>query len=176
MACCSKPETKWVCNEFEITLISATDVEGRNFSRTRVYAGVSICGGAEQKTPVDMENGTNPTLNFNAIHPIDDSDVQHYCSRVVIKLYWKRRLLSDRCIGHVDVPLRELRDRASRPYVEYPVRRGSIVTKGTLRFSYRFGETKAAGNPSCSWIKRAFDGVIAFVSVLALAVPCCVAS
>ncbi|XP_059629992.1 protein SRC2 homolog [Cornus florida] len=167
MGCCSKPKTKWVCTDFKITLISATDLKGRKFSTTKVYAGVSICGGAEKQTPVDTENGTNPTLNFNAIWPIDDSDVQHYCSRVVIKLYWKRRFFGDRCIGQVDVPLKDLRDRAPKPYVEYHVSRGSKVKQGTLKFSYDFGVIRDTDEkPSYSLIKRAFDGVIAIVSVI----------
>lgn len=134
------------CRKFEITLISANDLEDvRKIWNMEVYARVSIgCDLKTKKiTPVDRHGLTNPAWNFTMKYTTGESSVQHHGLMLVIKLYCKRKL-GDRYIGEVHMSMKELYDYAypcgGSALVSYPVQRGCVTSQGLLKFSYRFGE------------------------------------
>ncbi|KAL3513590.1 hypothetical protein ACH5RR_026307 [Cinchona calisaya] len=134
------------CRKFEITLLSANDLEDvRKLFKMKVYLRVSIGSseGTEKRTPADKHGEINPAWNFNLKYTINDSMVKHYNTMLVIKLYCKRKL-GDRYIGEVHTSMKELFDYAyplgGSAVVNYPVQKGSVNSQGVLRFSYRFGE------------------------------------
>ncbi|KAI3460602.1 hypothetical protein Pfo_017265 [Paulownia fortunei] len=118
------------CRKFEITLISANNLEDvRKICKMKVHARVSIGGGAEKekRTPTDKHGEINPAWNFTMRYTISESMVQNYNTMLVVKLYCKRKL-GDRYIGEVHTSMKELFDCAK-----------ASGGRG-LRFSYRFGE------------------------------------
>ncbi|KAL6962109.1 hypothetical protein U1Q18_037062 [Sarracenia purpurea var. burkii] len=135
------------CRKFELTLISANDLEDvRKFFKMKVYAKVSIGGNpeTEKRTPADKHGKINPAWNFHMTYTVGESAVRHYGTMLVIKLYCKRNL-GDRYIGEVHMPVKELFDRAfmcggGSAVVSLPVKKGSVDSQGLLNFSYRFGE------------------------------------
>ncbi|KAA8538529.1 hypothetical protein F0562_028100 [Nyssa sinensis] len=135
------------CRKFEITLISANDLENvRRLFKMKVYARVSITGDreTEKRTPADKHGETDPAWNYTMRYTVGESALQHHGVRVVIKLYCKRKL-GDRYIGEVHTSMKELFDQAY-PYggslmATYPVQKGSVNSRGVLKFSYRFGES-----------------------------------
>ena len=91
------------CRKFELTLISANDLEDvRKLFKMKVYARVSIGSNTEteKRTPADKHGEINPAWNFMMRYTIGESAVQHYGAMLVIKLYCKRKL-GDRYIGEV---------------------------------------------------------------------------
>ncbi|XP_059630318.1 protein SRC2-like [Cornus florida] len=134
------------CRKFEITLVSANDLEDvRRICKMKPYARVSIANNprTEKRTPTDKHGETNPAWNFTVRYTIDESAVEHYGVILVIKLYCKRKL-GDRYIGEVHTSLKELFDYASMnggsAVVSHPVQKGSADSQGVLKFSYRFGD------------------------------------
>ncbi|XP_052200783.1 protein SRC2-like [Diospyros lotus] len=134
------------CRKFELTLISANDLEEvRKLFKMKVYARVSIGGNqeTEKRTPADRHGEANPAWNLTMKFTVPESCLQHYGAMLLIKLYCKRKL-GDRYIGEVYVPMKELFDQAyargGSRVVDYPVRRGSLNSQGLLRFAYRFGQ------------------------------------
>lgn len=134
------------CRKFEITLISATDLENvRALCKMKVHARVSI-GSApetEKRTPTDTHGEVNPAWNFTMRYTVQESTLQNYNTMLVIKLYCKRKM-GDRYIGEVHTPMKELFDCATATggsaVLTFPVNKGCVVSQGALRFSYRFGE------------------------------------
>ncbi|KAL2241820.1 UNVERIFIED_CONTAM: hypothetical protein Sindi_0300000 [Sesamum indicum] len=134
------------CRKFEITLISANNLEDvRKICKMKVHARVSIGGGGEneQRTPTDKHGETNPAWNFTMRYTVSEPMLQAYNTMLVIKLYCKRKL-GDRYIGEVHTSMKELFDCA-RPtggsaVLTFPVQKGCVNSQGALRFSYRFGE------------------------------------
>lgn len=136
------------CRNFEITLISANDLEDvRKLFKMKVYGRVSLGSNnnnveTEKRTPADKHGETNPAWNWTVKYTIAESAVQHYSTMLVIKLYCKRKL-GDRYIGEVHAPIKHLFDYAvplgGSALVNYPVQKGSVNSQGVLKFSYRFG-------------------------------------
>lgn len=134
------------CRNFEITLISANDLEDvRKLFKMKVYGRVSLGSNMETEkwTPPDKHGETNPAWNFTLKYAIAESMIQHYNTILIIKLYCKRKL-GDRYIGEVHTPMKELFDYAvpcgGSAMVSYPVQKGSVNSQGVLKLSYRFGQ------------------------------------
>ncbi|XP_057793058.1 protein SRC2-like [Salvia miltiorrhiza] len=135
------------CRTFEITLISANNLEKlTRLLRMKVYAKVSIGGTTEihKRTPTDRHGGSNPAWNFTVKYTLNEPMVQHYANMLVVKLFSRRRLACDRYVGEVHTSLKELFDIAApnggSAILTFPVQIGSISSQGAVRFSYRFGE------------------------------------
>ncbi|XP_073051710.1 protein SRC2-like [Primulina eburnea] len=135
------------CRRFEITIISAHDLENvRILGKMKVHARVSIGSNnleAEKRTPTDGHGETNPTWNFTMKYTISESMIQHYNTMLVIKLYCKRKL-GDRYVGEIHTPMKELFEFA-KPMggsciLSFPVQKGCVHSQGGIRFSCRFGE------------------------------------
>ncbi|XP_009627791.1 protein SRC2-like [Nicotiana tabacum] len=134
------------CRRFEITLISASDLEDvRKLFKMKVHARVSIGSNpnTEKRTPTDKHGEINPAWNFSMKYTISESMIQYPNDMLVIKLYCKRKL-GDRYIGEVHTSMKELYEYAypngGSAVMNYPVQKGSAQSQGVLRFSYRFGE------------------------------------
>ncbi|KAL3641777.1 hypothetical protein CASFOL_012592 [Castilleja foliolosa] len=133
------------CRKFEITVISANDLEDvRMIGKMKVHARVSIGGpDNEKRTPSDKHGEVNPAWNFTIRYTISESMIENYNTMLVVKLYCKRKL-GDRYVGEVHTPMKELFDcsRASggTAVLTFPVQKGCVNSQGGLRFSYKFGE------------------------------------
>ncbi|CAA0818485.1 soybean gene regulated by cold-2 [Striga hermonthica] len=138
------------CRTFEITLISAHDLEDvRKICKMKVYARVSIGGGGhgppanEKRTPPDKHGQTNPAWNFMMRYTISERMLESHNSSLVVKLYCKRKL-GDRYVGEVHTSMKELfecsKGSGGAAVLCFPVQRGCVNSQGGLRFSYRFGE------------------------------------
>ncbi|XP_024025845.1 protein SRC2 [Morus notabilis] len=136
------------CRPLDITLISATDLKDVNFlSKMDVYAVVSISGDSfsksKQKTHVDKDSGPNPRWNYTIKFTVPDAAAKQNQLTLKIKLV-SDRSFGDKEIGEVHVPIKELLDNygdeKSENLVTYNVRLPSGKSKGTLSFSYKFGE------------------------------------
>ncbi|XP_016486229.1 protein SRC2 [Nicotiana tabacum] len=134
------------CRRFEITLISASDLDDvRKLFKMKVHARVSIGSNpdTEKRTPTDTHGEINPAWNFSMKYTISESMIQYPNDMLVIKLYCQRKL-GDRYIGEVHTSMKELYEYAypngGSAVMNYPVQKGSAQSQGLLRFSYRFGE------------------------------------
>ncbi|KAM7478208.1 hypothetical protein LguiA_026421 [Lonicera macranthoides] len=145
------------CRPLDLILISAEGIKDvNNFTTMDVYAVVSIGGDhwTKQKSPVDKHAGTTPKWNHPMKFTIQESSV-YQCS-LLFELK-SDRALGDKDIGFVSIPIREFLDSASTAnndekekeanivadqerVVTYPIRVASGKNKGTLTFSYKFGE------------------------------------
>ncbi|XVE89659.1 hypothetical protein DITRI_Ditri20bG0013400 [Diplodiscus trichospermus] len=131
----------------EINVISAKDLKDVNlFTKMDVYAVVSINGDhrAAQRTPVDKDCGSNPKWNYAMKLTIDEAAARQNRLYLVFRLKSERQL-GDRDIGTVEVPIKELLDQKygnekAEQNVSYMVKLPNGKPKGTLNFSYRFGE------------------------------------
>ncbi|KAJ4846296.1 hypothetical protein Tsubulata_042179 [Turnera subulata] len=138
---------------FEVTLISAKDLKDVNlFTKMDVYATVTIKGDPhkkqKQKTPVHRDSGPNPRWNYTMKFTLDEDSLQK--DRLTLKIKVKSdRSLGDRPIGHVRVPLKELlevKDKEQKQ-VSYSVRLPSGKNKGTVVFTFKFGDVYSAPLP-----------------------------
>ncbi|KZV33045.1 hypothetical protein F511_03311 [Dorcoceras hygrometricum] len=135
------------CRKFEITLISAQDLENvRRLGKMKVYARVSIGSGnpeAEKWTPPDRHGESNPVWNFTMKYTICESMIQHYNTMLVIKLYCKRKL-GDRYIGEMHAPMKQLfhdtKTAGGSSIMTFFVQKGCMNSQGLIRFCCRFGE------------------------------------
>ncbi|XP_065853038.1 protein SRC2 homolog [Euphorbia lathyris] len=134
------------CRTLEITLISAKDLKDVNrFSTMDVYAELSIHGDAynskqKQKSPVNKDGGTDPKWNHTFKFTIHESSAQDNRLTLQIKLI-SDRSLGDKEIGEIHVPIKELLDnKAGDGIVSYSVRLPNGKNKGTVNFSFKFGE------------------------------------
>lgn len=134
------------CRKFEITLISASDLEDvRKLFKMKVHARVSVGSNpnTEKRTPTDKHGEINPAWNFRMKYTISESMIQHPNDMLVIKLYSKRKL-GDRYIGEVHMSMKELYEysypNGGSAVMSFPVHKGSVQSQGVLRFSYRFSE------------------------------------
>ncbi|GAA0157564.1 hypothetical protein LIER_38479 [Lithospermum erythrorhizon] len=132
----------------EITIISAKDLNKVNFiTKMDVYAVVFISGDSNSKqkfkTPVDKDGGNNPTWNFTVKFTIDEAAAQQNGLSLVLKLK-SERVLGDKEIGEVRVPIKELLDSPGsvngKQFVSYQIRKPDGKPKGFISFSYQFGE------------------------------------
>ncbi|URD77596.1 C2 domain [Musa troglodytarum] len=140
----------------EVTLISANDLNDVNiFSKMGVYAVVSIAGEprSSQRTPTDKDCGKNPswnvTLRFSV--PADPDAAARLVLHVLLR---SERVLGDRDVGEVQVPLKELQPPSSSSapqFVSYQVRKPSSgKPKGVLNVSFRFLDSPAADHAAAA--------------------------
>lgn len=129
----------------EITIISAKGLKRvKHLSKMDVYVVVSLSGGPEmeQKTPVDKESGPNPNWNFPMNFNIDEEEAQKGRLGLNFKVICHRRLHSDKEIGQVNVPVKELLDNGGDgkflKYVTFQVRKPNGKHRGELNLSYKF--------------------------------------
>ncbi|KAK8511314.1 hypothetical protein V6N13_013732 [Hibiscus sabdariffa] len=135
----------------EINVISAKGLKNVNlFDKMDVFCIVSLKGGpAKEKvrTPVDKDCGKNPNWNFPVTFAIDESLAQKNKLNVKFKIVCER-ILGDKELGKVRVPVKELLDSpgegGSMKFVNFQVQKPSGRTEGSLDFSYRFGDAVAA--------------------------------
>uniref|UniRef100_A0A803NQJ5 C2 domain-containing protein n=1 Tax=Cannabis sativa TaxID=3483 RepID=A0A803NQJ5_CANSA len=129
----------------EITIISAKDLKRvKHLTKMDVYVVVSLSGGPEmeQKTPVDKASGPNPNWNYPMNFNIDEEEAHK--GRLALKFEVKchRRLHSDKDIGEVNVPVKELLDNGGDgkfiKYVTYQLRKPNGKHRGQLNLSYKF--------------------------------------
>ncbi|CAL9199578.1 unnamed protein product [Musa hybrid cultivar] len=141
----------------EITLVSAKGLKDVNlFFKMAVYAVVSLSDNrlARQRTPPDREGGRNPSWN-STLHLTILADGDLACHFLHILLRTKR-VLGDRDVGEVRVPLPELLSGAgdgptSVQFVSYQVHRvTSGKPKGILNFSYKLSERVAVSASEAS--------------------------
>ncbi|CAL9765587.1 unnamed protein product [Musa acuminata subsp. burmannicoides] len=141
----------------EITLASAKGLKDVNlFFKMAVYAVVSLSDNrlARQRTPPDREGGRNPSWN-STLHLTIPADSDLACHFLHILLRTKR-VLGDRDVGEVRVPLPELLSGAgdgptSVQFVSYQVHRvTSGKPKGILNFSYKLSERVAVSASEAS--------------------------
>ncbi|XP_052211644.1 protein SRC2-like [Diospyros lotus] len=130
----------------EITVLSAKGLKDvGHFSKMDVYVAVRISGDprSEHVTPVDQDGGSDPSWNYTVNFAVDEARVQTNSLSLVFKLRHERKLLGDKDVGEIHVPVKELFDNAgnakSPVLAEYHVRMASGKARGKLRFSYMFG-------------------------------------
>jgi hypothetical protein len=155
----------------DLTLISAKDLKDVNmFSKMDVYAVVSINGDprTNSKTPIAKDCGTNPKWNYSMKFTVDESAAQQDRLTLVIKLV-SDRTMGDKEIGEVHVPLKELLDRSGKTlnFVTYNVRMTNGKSKGSLEFSFKFGDkftqtTAIAAPPAAALHKKTDEPVTAY--------------
>ncbi|OMO53544.1 C2 calcium-dependent membrane targeting [Corchorus capsularis] len=138
----------------EITVVSAKDLKDVNlFTTMDVYAVVSIVSmirehGTAQRTPVDKDCGSSPEWNYSMKFNIEEALAQPNGFYLYFRLKSDRRLLGDKEIGDVMVPIKELLDHnnGNEKVKSYDVKtpfgwgKGKLEKKGILNFSYKFGE------------------------------------
>ncbi|KAJ8772011.1 hypothetical protein K2173_027188 [Erythroxylum novogranatense] len=143
------------CRPLEIMIASAKDLKDVNlFTKMDVYAVVSINGDPystqKQKTHVHKDCGPNPNWNFTMKFNLDEASLQQNRLTLDIKLK-SDRSLGDKDIGEVYVPIKELLDSAGDPkeykHMSYSVSTPTGKAKGTLNFSYKFGDKQNAPPP-----------------------------
>ncbi|URD77595.1 C2 domain [Musa troglodytarum] len=120
-----------------------------------VYAVVSIAGEprSSQRTPTDKDCGKNPswnvTLRFSV--PADPDAAARLVLHVLLR---SERVLGDRDVGEVQVPLKELQPPSSSSapqFVSYQVRKPSSgKPKGVLNVSFRFLDSPAADHAAAA--------------------------
>ncbi|ESQ55905.1 hypothetical protein EUTSA_v10026991mg [Eutrema salsugineum] len=141
----------------ELNINSASNLANVNLiSKMDVYAVIAINGDDTQekqkvKTDVDHSGGSNPTWNHAVKFTVNEGLARDGRSTLVMRLI-SRRVLGNKHIGGVNVPLLELLDsitpsingdgyREEMTSVTYQVKSPSGKRKGTLNFSYRFKTT-----------------------------------
>ncbi|CAI9102176.1 OLC1v1000400C1 [Oldenlandia corymbosa var. corymbosa] len=135
----------------EVTIISAGGLKNVNmFSKMDVYAVVKILGypskNNTKKTNVDKNSGSNPKWNFHLRFDVAENSLNNPGISLLVQLKSDRTFGSAKDIGEVNVPIPELYNGFSKEkdssdkVVEYQVRTSSGKPKGTLKFSYKFGD------------------------------------
>ncbi|KAJ8506851.1 hypothetical protein OPV22_007737 [Ensete ventricosum] len=134
----------------EVTLISAEDLDDVNvFTKMHVYAVVSFASKPRfrRRTPTDKNGGKSPSWNatFRLLVPVDPAAARRLVLHVLLR---SERILGDRDVGEVYIPLTELLvDGGDKPsssssgpqFVSYQVRKtGSGKPQGVLNLSYKF--------------------------------------
>ncbi|XP_010931620.1 protein SRC2 homolog [Elaeis guineensis] len=137
----------------EVTLISANDLNDVNFfSKMHVYAIASIAGNrrSRQRTASDKDGGTSPSWNATLRFAVPAA-ADALALRVLLR---SERLLGDRDVGEVYIPLKELlpavisAGNSSAHFVSYQVRKPSSgKPKGVLNLSYKFVDAPPAATP-----------------------------
>ncbi|KAG1365207.1 protein SRC2 [Cocos nucifera] len=161
----------------EVTLVSANDLNDVNFfSKMHVYAIASIAGDrrSRQRTASDKDGGTSPSWNATlcfAVPPAADG----LALRVLLR---SERVLGDRDVGEVYIPLKELlggvtsAGNSSGHFVSYQVRKPSSgKPRGVLNLSYKFVEAPLASPPVAPYSFLANGTKFGVPSTAYLAVP-----
>ncbi|XP_051146855.1 protein SRC2 homolog [Andrographis paniculata] len=129
-----------------VTVVSAEGIKDvKLLSKMDVYADVSLAGYPQSRkvTPVDKNSGTNPKWNFPVDFVVDEPYLTRPGLSLLFRLMAESTLKSDKLIGTVTVPIDDLFRSATADAdrtVVYPVVTASGKPKGSLKFSYRFGE------------------------------------
>ncbi|KAK2976001.1 hypothetical protein RJ640_024762 [Escallonia rubra] len=132
--------------QLDITVIGAQGLKSVNmFSKMNLYTVVSLSGDqwTRRVTPVAKKAGKNPTWNHLISFSLPAESAVPQAS-LVFQIMCDR-ILGDRLVGQVSVPLHELLVHApegnsgTEHVVEYMVRTISLKTKGSLKISYKFG-------------------------------------
>lgn len=146
------------CRTLELKIISAKGLKKATLiGKMDVYAVVSISGASGKpsklRTPVAQDAGTEPTWNFPMKFTIDErAGLQN---RLTLLVEIKHEgTFGDKEIGEANVPIRELLDgikkegkgEEEQPF-SYQVLTPSGKPKGTLNFSYKFGEKFTVDEP-----------------------------
>lgn len=132
----------------DISSISAKDLKLKKVScfsnKMGLYATVSIDGSSnssEQKTPIDKNGGSNPIWNSPMKFTIND--VAAAQQTVVVKLK-AERIIRDKVIGRVCVPMKELLDNygdsEGENHTSYTVVTPSGKAMGVLDLRLKLGE------------------------------------
>ncbi|CAK7334990.1 unnamed protein product [Dovyalis caffra] len=142
------------CRPLEITVTSAKDLKDVDvFGKMDVYCIVSIKGDPykskqKQQTHVHKDSGPNPLWNFPMKFTIDEAAAQQHRLKIKFKLRAKR-MMGDKDVGVVVVPVKELLDAKDRKgLLSYAVKTPAGKMKGTLNFSFNFGEIFNAPTPA----------------------------
>ncbi|KAI3751821.1 hypothetical protein L2E82_22912 [Cichorium intybus] len=129
----------------DITVISASGLKNVNlFMKMGVYVVVSLISGnsvTKQQTHVSKGN-KNPMWSHRIKFLIEESATQN---STLIFILRSRRVLGDRIIGEVSIPVRELLEcvpgsETKEQVVEYQVRSIRGKARGSLTFSHKFKE------------------------------------
>ncbi|XP_022760552.1 protein SRC2-like [Durio zibethinus] len=135
----------------EVNVISAKGLKNVNLiDKMDVYAIVSLKRDSLKqkqkqkiKTPVDKDCGKDPNWNFPVKFTVDESLAKSNNLNLKFKIKCER-ILGDKELGQVNVPVKELLDSSgeggSMKFVSYQVRKPSGKPEGTLNFSYKFGD------------------------------------
>lgn len=157
------------CRPLEITVASGKDLKDVNvFGKMDLYCVVSIKGDPhkskqKQKTHVHKDCGPNPLWNFPMKFNIDEAAAQQNRLQIKFKLL-AERMMGDKEVGVVSVPVKELLDSKDGKggLMSYSVKTPSGKMKGTLSFSFNFGEKVNAPAPEKA--KRTGEHVAAAAS------------
>ena len=140
--------------QLEITVISAKGLKRvKHLHAMDVYAVVTISSNpqTEQRTPVDRGGGTNPMWNHTLKYTIDEAVAQMNYLFLNIKLMCHSSIHSDKEIGQVLVPVKELLDKAGEAelvkHMTYQVKKPSGEPKGELNLSFKFEDTPITAYP-----------------------------
>ncbi|KAL5561514.1 hypothetical protein UlMin_031261 [Ulmus minor] len=139
----------------EITVISAKGLKNsKHLTKMDVYVLVSLTGGPqmEQKTPLDKDGGINPNWNFPMNFNIDEEEAEKDHLVLTFKVKCHRRIHSDKDLGEVSVPVKELLDNGGDgkfvKYVSYQLRKPNGKQRGELNLSYKFANRALETWPS----------------------------
>ncbi|KAL8545587.1 hypothetical protein ACS0TY_005645 [Phlomoides rotata] len=140
-----------------INVISAEGLKDvKKFSKMDVYAEISLAGYPQSKkrTFVDKNSGSNPKWNHRMEFIVDEPYLTKPGLSLLFVLKTESTFSMDKEIGSVTVPIDELFKPDSfseERTIDYKVVTSSGKPKGTLKFSYRFGDKFSAD------AKRAVD-------------------
>ncbi|EYU20982.1 hypothetical protein MIMGU_mgv1a011603mg [Erythranthe guttata] len=131
----------------KINVISADGIKDvKLFSKMDVYAQVSIAGYPQsmKKTFVDKNSGTTPKWNHRMEFIVDEPYLTKPGLSLLFQLKAESTFGSDKEIGSATIPIHDLFNPDSTTQedrqVEYQLHTPSGKSKGSLKFSYQFGE------------------------------------
>ncbi|CAH8357804.1 unnamed protein product [Eruca vesicaria subsp. sativa] len=145
------------CRPLDLTLISAEDLKDiQLIGKQDLYAVVSLNGDVrtKQKTKVDKDCGTKPKWKHQMKLTVDDAAARENHLTLVIEIVADRPIAGDKPVGEVSVPVKELLDQKNKEgdveekTVTYAVKLPNGKTKGSLKFSFKFGEKYTFGASS----------------------------
>ncbi|KAF2589079.1 hypothetical protein F2Q70_00039835 [Brassica cretica] len=146
------------CRPLDLTIISAEDLKDiQLIGKQDLYAVVSLNNDArtKQKTKVDKDCGTKPKWKHQMKLTVDDTAARENHLTLVIQIVADRPIAGDKPVGEVSVPLKELLDQNNKEgdveeekTVTYAVKLPNGKTKGSLKFSFKFGEKYTFGSSS----------------------------
>ncbi|XP_047338390.1 protein SRC2 homolog [Impatiens glandulifera] len=138
--------------KLDITVISADGLKDVGLlSKMDVYVTVFLSDDPRSKcrTPVDKDGGKSPKWNHKLNLYVYEHSLSHNPS--LIFNIRADRIISDKDIGEVVVPIKELLESStsdsSERVVEYAVHTSKGKPKGTLKFAYKFGEKSTQSVP-----------------------------
>lgn len=147
------------CIPLDLTIISAEDLKDiQLIGKQDLYAVISLNRDAstKQKTKVDKDCGTKPKWKHQMKLTVGESAAREGHLALVIEIIADRLIAGDKPVGEVSVPLKELLDQKKKDgddkeeekTVTYAVKLPNGKTKGSLKFSFKFGEKYTFGSSS----------------------------